>query len=222
MSEIDFLSVNHKKIVRDYLARVNDNEFPKSKAAELSKKWGYDYWDGNRKICYGGYKYDSRWKHIAKSMIEHYKLKDDARILEIGCGKGFLLYEFLQELPNATIQGIDISNYAIENCKEEVSQYLHVGNAISLPYNDNSFDFVISINTLHNLYCYELYKALKEIQRVANGNKYICVESYRNEVEKTNLLYWQVTCEAFNTPEEWLWWFNLAGYTGDYSFIYFE
>ena len=53
-------------------------------------------------------------------------------------------------------------------------------------------------------------------------NKYLCVESYRNESEKTNLLYWQVTCEAFNTPDEWRWWFRKTNYNGDYSFIYFE
>lgn len=222
MKEIDFLSVNHKKINRDYLARVNDVEFPKAKAAALAKKWEYDYWDGDRKICYGGYIYDGRWKNIAKNMINHYKIKNGDRILEIGCGKGFLLYEFLQELPGINIQGIDISQYAIKNSKEEVSKYLHVGNAKKLPYKNNSFDFVFSINTLHNLYCYELYAALKEIERVSSSNKYICVESYRNEVEKTNLLYWQVTCEMFNTPKEWCWWFNLAKYTGDYSFIFFE
>ena len=60
------------------------------------------------------------------------------------------------------------------------------------------------------------------MERVGKSNKYLCVESYRNEVEKANLLYWQVSCEAFNTPKEWLWWFSLAEYSGDYSFIYFE
>ena len=68
----------------------------------------------------------------------------------------------------------------------------------------------------------DLEKSLKEMQRVSKKYKYICVESYRNEKEKANLLYWQVTCEAFNTPEEWFWWFKKTGYNGDYSFIYFE
>jgi protein-L-isoaspartate(D-aspartate) O-methyltransferase len=81
---------------------------------------------------------------------------------------------------------------------------------------------VYSLNTLHNLHCYDLDPALREIERVGRKNKYICVESYRNEVEKANLLYWQVTCEAFNTPEEWAWWFRQTGYAGDHSFIYFE
>ena len=78
------------------------------------------------------------------------------------------------------------------------------------------------LDTLHNLHCFDLKKALSEVERVGKSNKYICIESYRNEFEKMNLLYWQVTCEAFCTPEEWEWWFKKTGYTGDYSFIYFE
>ena len=113
-------------------------------------------------------------------------------------------------------------NMLLKIQKKRLRINLLVGNAIDLPYEDNYFDLVISINTLHCLEAPELFKALKEIQRVGKSNKYICVESYRNEVEKANLLYWQVSCEAFNTPSEWLWWFDLTQYSGDYSFIYFE
>ena len=52
--------------------------------------------------------------------------------------------------------------------------------------------------------------------------KYRFIDLRRNEIEKANLLYLQVTCDAFNTIEEWLWWFGLCNYTGDYSFIFFE
>ena len=74
---------------------------------------------------------------------------------------------------------------------------------------------------MHCLHAPALEKSLQELQRIAKS-KYLCVESYRNESEKANLLYWQVTCEAFNTPQEWKWWFKKANYTGDYSFIFFE
>lgn len=87
-------------------------------------------------------------------------------------------------------------------------------------HEDNSFDFVISI-TLHNLHIYDLKKAVQHIQRVSKGNSYIVVESYRNEVEKANLLYWQLTCECFYTPAEWEWLFDEWGYTGDYGFYIF-
>jgi ubiquinone/menaquinone biosynthesis C-methylase UbiE len=99
---------------------------------------------------------------------------------------------------------------------------MQLGTAAALPYADHSFDFVYSLNTLHNLHNYDLDRALREIERVGRKHKYLCVESYRNEVEKANLLYWQVTCEAFCTPEEWAWWFKTTGYSGDHSFIYFE
>ena len=223
MKEIDFMSVLHKSTSRDYISRVNDKKFPKAKAATLAKKFAYDYWDGDRGICYGGYNYiKGRWEKVASSICKYYKLPQTAKILDIGCGKGYLLYDFLKVLPKAQVYGLDISQYAIENGKEEIKEKLQYGNAKNLPWSDNYFDLVISINTLHCLYSYELKDALKEIERVGKKNKYICVESYRNENEKANLLYWQVTCEAFNNTEEWKWWFELAGYTGDYSFIFFE
>ena len=223
MPEVDFMQALHKSTARNYLGRVNDLEYPKAKAARLAKRFDYDYWDGDRRICYGGYSYMAgRWEKIASALKAHYKLPDKPRILEVGCGKGFLLYDFLKVVPDAEIYGIDISEYAIMNSKPEIRNCLKVGNATSLPWEDNTFDLVISITTLHNLYAFDLYTALKEIERVGKQHKYICVESYRNEEEKANLLYWQVTCEAFNTPEEWRWWFKQTEYSGDYSFIYFE
>lgn len=222
MAYIDFLSAIHTSTKRNYLARVNDPELPKAKAAALAKKYDFDYWDGDRRVNYGGYGYDGRWAKVAKAMAEHYGIKPGDRILDVGCGKGFLLYDLTQVVPGVDVYGLDISDYAIRNAHEAVRQRLRVGHANSLPYSDRSFDLVVSINTLHNLYCYDLDRALREIERIGKRHKYICVESYRTEEEKANLLYWQVTCEAFNTPEEWIWWFNQAGYTGDYSFIYFK
>lgn len=222
MAYIDFLSSVHKSTQRDYLARVNDPEFPKPKAAELAKQWGFDYWDGDRRICYGGYRYmPGRWAPVAQAMIDHYGLKAGDKVLDVGCGKGFLLYEMSLLVPGLEIHGIDISPYALEHAKEDIRDRLLLGNATSLPFPDQYFDFVFSITTLHNLHNYDLDKALREMERVGK-QKYVCVESYRNETEKANLLYWQVTCEAFCTPEEWDWWFRQTGYTGDHSLIYFE
>ncbi len=217
------MSPLHKITQRDYLARVNDLEYPKHKAAELAKKWGFDYWDGDRRINYGGYKYiEGRWEKIAKLMIEQYQLKPGDKVLDIGCGKGFLLYDLKKLMPDLKIYGVDISEYAINNCKMEVKDCLQLGCATNLPFNDKEFDYVFSINTLHNLYNYQLEMAFNEINRVSKEKKYICVESYRNELEKANLLYWQVTCESFYTPEEWSWWFSRMNYDGDHSFIYFD
>lgn len=220
MAYVDFLSPIHKATRRDYLGRVN--EFPKAEAARIARQFGREYWDGDRKTGYGGYHYDGRWRAVADAMARHYGLKPGMRVLDVGCGKGFLLHDLAQAVPGLEVQGIDISEYGIAHAKEEVRPFLQVASATALPFADGSFDFVYSINTLHNLYCFELHRALQEMERVARGPRYMCVESYRNEEEKVNLLYWQLTCESFYTPAEWEWFFALAGYGGDHSFIYFE
>lgn len=215
----DFVTSIHSKTQRDYLGRVN--AFPKAEAAKIAKRFDREYWDGDRRWGYGGFKYDGRWKLVAKEIAEYYNLKSGDKVLDVGCGKAFLLYELFVAVPGLQVAGLDISQYAVDNGKEEVRPFLAQGTAAKLPYADQEFDLVISLNTLHNLHCYDLDSALREMERVGK-NKYLVVESYRNEEEKANLLYWQLTCEAFCTPEEWQWWFKQTGFTGDYSFIYFE
>ncbi len=220
MTYIDFLSDVHTSTKRDYLARVN--EMPKAEASARARQWGYDYWDGDRRTGYGGYTYDGRWQPVARALAEHYQLRAGDRVLDVGCGKGFLLFDLLQQVPGLEVAGIDISAYAIEHSHEGVRERLIQGSAAELPCESDSFDLVISLNVLHNLYTYELERALRELERVGRREKYVVVESYRTESEKMNLLYWQLTCEQFCTPEEWQWWFDRCGYTGDHSFIYFE
>ena len=221
MAYIDFYMNLHQSTQRDYVARVN--EYDKAECAEVAVKYGEDYWDGDRRYGYGGYRYDGRHRPIAEAMAKQYGLKEGDRILDIGCGKGYLLYEFTQVVPGVEVAGLDISEYAINNSKEEVRPFLKVGNATSLPFEDNYFDFVVSVTTFHNLYVGELKDATSEVQRVGKGNnKHIVIESYRNEREKVNLLYWQLTCRSFYTPEEWEWLLQEFGYTGDYSYIVFE
>jgi protein-L-isoaspartate(D-aspartate) O-methyltransferase len=220
MAYVSFIENTHNSTKRNYLERVVEHD--KAECAEVATQFGADYWDGDRKVGYGGYRYDGRWFSVAEAMSRYYHLQPGAKILDVGCGKGFLLYEFTKVVPDAKIAGIDISQYAIDNAKEEVKPFLRVGNAIELPYEDQSFDFVVSVTTLHNLYNYELFQALKEIERVGKGPKHIIIETYRNERQKVNLMYWQLTCRAFHTPKEWEWAFQQAGYTGDYSAIVFE
>ncbi len=220
MAYIDFVSIIHKKTERNYIDRVTQND--KAECAPIAKKFDQDYWDGDRKYGYGGYRYDGRWRAVAEAMAEHYKLKPGHRILDVGCGKGFLLYEFTQAVPGIEVVGLDISQYAIDNAKQEIKPFLQLGIAQALPYEDNSFDLVYSITTLHNLYLFDLKKAIQEIERVSKGISHIVVESYRNEREKANLLYWQLTCEAFFSPQEWEWLYKEWCFSGDFSFIYFE
>ncbi|MEW6420044.1 MAG: class I SAM-dependent methyltransferase [Nitrospirota bacterium] len=216
---IEIFTPLHKKTSRDYIGRMVDN---KVECMKIAKRYGKDYWDGDRRYGYGGYKYDGRWEAVAKRLIEIYKLQSNAKILDIGCGKGYLLYELKKLLSEAEIAGFDISEYAIQNSKEEIRENLFIHKAQNpYPFGNREFDLVISINTLHNLHIYELKSALKEIERVGK-NKYVVVEGYRNEQELFNLQCWVLTGECFFTPPEWIWLFKEFGYTGDYEFIYFE
>lgn len=222
MAYKDFLSVIHKSTARDYIGRVTDPEYPKAKAAELAKRWDVEYWDGDRRTGYGGMKYDGRWRKVADAMAADYGLKAGDRVLDIGCGKGFLMYDLTQAVPGIEVVGMEISEYAKKHAKAEIQDNIVLGHAAQLPFEDASFDLVIGINTHHNLRNFELDSALREMMRVGRQHRYLCVESFRNESEKANLLYWQLTCHTFASPEEWEWWFAQTGYTGDYSFIFFE
>ena len=218
--QIDFLAKYQSATKRDYVARVVEHD--KAECATVAKRWGEEYWDGPRQYGYGGYKYDGRWLPIAQDIASRYGLKAGDKILDVGCGKAFLLYEFTRAVSGVEIAGLDISAYGIAHSKEETRLFLREGSCTKLPYPDQSFDFVYSINTFHNLKVDDLKAALQEVERVGRNRKWICVESYRNEREKVNLLYWQLTCMSFYTPEEWAWLYRQWGYTGDYGFIFFE
>lgn len=220
MAYIDFISGLHKATKRDYIGRVTSDD--KAECAVVAKQYGYDYWDGERKYGYGGYRYDGRWKSVAEKMAEHYDLKPGQRILDVGCGMAHLLYEFSRVVPGIEVKGIDISDYALKHAKEEIRDCLQYGKAQEIPFKDNSFDLVLSLTTLHNLKVFDLKKALREIERVSRGHSYIVVESFRNDKEEVNMLYWQLTCASYYSVEEWEWIYKEWGYTGDYSFIFFE
>ena len=210
----------HKATTRDYLARMNDD---KVHCMLKAKEYEGDYWDGDRRYGYGGYKFlPGRWKPVADALIENYKLSNDSSILDVGCGKGFLLYELKQLLPGLNISGFDVSIHGLANAKEEVKGFLSNHRAQDpYPYKDNEFDLVISLGCVHNLRIFDLETALKEIERVGRQG-YIMMESYRNELEQFNVQCWALTCESFFDHEEWPWLFDHFGYTGDYEFIYFE
>lgn len=209
----------HKRTVRDYIGRMTDD---KVECMKIARQYGREFWDGDRRYGYGGYRYDGRWKTVAERLIEIYSLPHNAAILDVGCGKGFLLYELKRLLPDAKVSGFDMSAYALENAKEEIRGNLFPHGAQDpYPFGDKEFDLVLSLTTLHNLPIHDLKAALGEMERVGK-NSYLVVESYRNESELFNLQCWALTCAAFFTPREWTWLFREFGFTGDYEFIFFE
>jgi len=217
---VNYVTPLHQATSRAYIDRMVDEKvFCMLKA----KEYEADYWDGDRRFGYGGYKYMAgRWKPVAEALIENYGLTNESSVLDVGCGKGYLLYELKLLLPNIRIVGFDISDHGLENAKEEVKEFLFKHRAQEpYPYEDNEFDLVISLGCIHNLRLFELEIALKEIERVGR-NGYIMMESYRNEHEQFNLQCWALTCESFFDHEEWPWLYTHFGYSGDYEFIYFE
>ena len=217
---VNYVTPLHKATSRAYIDRMVDD---KVRCMLKAKEYEADYWDGDRRFGYGGYKFmPGRWKPVAEALIENYGLTNDSSVLDVGCGKGFLLYEMKLLLPGLKVAGFDISKHGLENAKEEIKDALFIHRAQDpYPYQDNEFDLVISLGCLHNLRVFELETALKEIERVGRQS-YIMMESYRNEQELFNVQCWALTCESFFDHEEWPWIYNHFGYTGDYEFIYFE
>lgn len=209
----------HKRTKRTYIDRMVDD---KVACMLKAKEYESDYWDGDRRYGYGGYKYDGRWKVVAESLINQYSLNEGSKVLDVGCGKGHLLYELKQLLPDIEIKGIDISEHGLMDAPKLIRKFLSKRRAQDpFPWEDNQFDLVISLGCLHNLKIFDLEKAIKEIERVGK-NKFMMVESYRNEAEQHNLQCWALTAESFFDDKEWIWLIQHFGYTGDYEFIYFE
>jgi len=217
---MNFVTPLHRSTKRDYLARMVDD---KVHCMLKAKEYEQDYWDGDRRYGYGGYKYlPGRWKPVAEALIKTYGLKAGSRVLDVGCGKGFLLYEMQLLEPGLELVGFDISKHGLASKLPELKANLFPYRAQDrYPFGDKHFDLVISLGCLHNLRIFELQTALSEIERVGRQG-YIMLESYRSELELFNLQCWALTCESFFDTAEWIWLYRHFGYTGDYEFIYFE
>jgi len=210
----------HLSTKRNYINRMFNNKVVSMKKA---RRFEYDYWDGKRNFGYGGYKYiEGWWTPAARKIIKKYKLTKESKILDVGCGKGFLLYEISKLVPGIEISGFDISRHGLKTAKQEIRKKLFYHDAKKkFPFKNKKFDFVFSMNTLHNFRLPELIFSLKEINRISKKS-YILVEGYRNEKELFNLQCWALTAESFFTDKEWKYTFKLAGYKGDFEFIYFK
>lgn len=216
--EIDLLDSLPKKA-----RNIRGRKLTKSDlVVEEARKYGEKYFDGPREFGYGGYRYDGRWRTVARDIIRQYSLMPGNRVLDIGCAKGFLVKDLMLECPGLEAFGIDVSEYALKNCEPEVIGRLQIGNAVRPPFPDDSFDLVVSINTLHNLNRQELLIALKEIQRITKQESYIVVDSFRTPQQKEIFEDWVLTAKFYDYPAGWKKVFEEAGYLGDYSWTIIE
>ena len=183
----------------------------------IARQFGKEFFDGDRSTGYGGFTYSPRfWQPIIPTFVEHWQLTSDSSVLDVGCAKGFMLYDLVQAIPGISIAGIDVSEYAIENGKSEVKDFLSVADAMSLPFDDDSFDIVISINTIHNLELEECAQALQEIERVARRGAFVTVDAHRNDEEYERMMAWNLTAKTIMSVDDWVAFFHQVGYTGDY------
>jgi ubiquinone/menaquinone biosynthesis C-methylase UbiE len=188
----------------------------------IAKQYGEHYWDGPREYGYGGYRYDGRWRAVARDIIAHFGLKPGMRVLDVGCGKGFLVKDLMLECPGLEVFGLDISLYAIVNAPPELAGRIHLGTAEKLPFADKAFDCVLSLNTIHNLPRPRAVRAMQEIERVGSGRGFVVVDSYRTPEEKEIFESWVLTAEFHDYPQGWVDLFREAGYTGDWYWTIIE
>jgi cyclopropane fatty-acyl-phospholipid synthase-like methyltransferase len=219
MREINLLEKLPRGKKRDVNARATAKN---DEVIRISRQYGFHYFDGPREYGYGGYRYDGRWVPVAADMVKHFDLKPGDRVLDVGCAKGFLVKDFMKACPGLEAFGLDISRYALMHCEPEVIGRLHLGNAMDLPFPDNGFKAVISLNTVHNLDRDKCIVALKEIQRVSGGRAYVQVDSYRTPEERQRFLDWVLTAHYHEYPDGWRKTFAEAGYTGDYNWTILE
>lgn len=211
--EID-LMVNYPRSKRD----VKDRGIKKTpEDQKLARKFSKEFFDGDRSHGYGGFSYNPRfWEPVIPTFKNYYSLDQNSEVLDVGCAKGFMLYDLSRLIPGINVKGIDISDYAIVNCIEEMKNNLEVGDAKELYFENDSFDLVISITTIHNLEYDECIKALKEINRVSKKNAFITVDAYRNDEEKKRMYEWNLTARTILHVDEWKELFDKAEYKGDY------
>jgi len=205
---------NYPKSKRDTKERADQKT---EEDRKIARQFGKEYFDGDRRYGYGGYFYNPRfWESVIPDFVRYFKINKNSSILDVGCGKGFMLYDLWRLIPGIKINGIDFSDYAIKNCKEEMSPFLQVGDARNIPFPDNSFDVVFSITTLHNLDREGCAQGLREIERVSRGKSFVTLDAYRNEKERKEMEEWNLTALTVMHVDKWKEFFDEIGYSGDY------
>ena len=220
MPELYIYQYLHTRSDRDYLSRV---DAMKPSIMEVSSEFGFDYWDGDRSFGYGGYRYiEGLLDGFIDSMIDRYELSNSSSIIDLGCGKGFMLAELKKRLPGAKLLGLERSDYAISNAHEAVKANIKITDCRhALPFSDEEFDLAFSTGLIHNFQLGEAFSFLREIKRISRQS-YFMTESYKTVTQMFNLQCWALTARTLVSTQDWRWLMDKAGYDRDYEFIYFN
>lgn len=211
--EIDLLK-NYPKTKRNLDKRLSEKT---TEIIKIARKFDEDFFDGDRKYGYGGFSYNPKyWTVVVRDLVNYYKLKPGSKVLDVGCAKGFMLFDLKRQFPEIEVRGIDISNYAIKNAHEKIKEFLKVGNATKIEFEDNYFDLVISINTVHNLDFEDCKRSIKEISRVSKKNSFLTVDAFNSEEEKERMHMWNLTAKTIMSVDDWKKTFIDIDYNGDY------
>ena len=189
----------------------------------VARKFDVEYYDGDRLTGYGGYGYSPRfWTDTVAHIVDVYSLSNVSKILDIGCAKGYMMYDLSLLIPEAEIKGVDISQYAKDHAIEPMKENIVVSNANNLPFPDDYFDLVIAINTLHNLPLIDCKQAFREINRVTKNNSFVMNDAWKDDKGKRAMLKWNLTALTYMSCDEWLNFFKEVEYKGDYYWFFAE
>jgi SAM-dependent methyltransferase len=213
-----FLMHRYPKAKRQSISaeRVEVSEDDREKARRFDKM----YFDTERRYGYGGYYYNARFfTDVVQDFIYYYKLKPGMKILDVGCAKGFMLHDFKLAMPGLEVAGIDISDYVLGEALPDVRRFLQKACCSKLPFENDSFDLVISISTIHNLDLDGVRRSLREIMRVSKRSSFVKVNGYKNLAEREALERWNLVAKTILRESEWEELFAELGYDGDYDFF---
>lgn len=211
--EIDLLA-KYPRPNRDTAGRASQKS---EEHRAIARRFDREFFDGDRSTGYGGFSYHPRfWEPVIPDIVAHFGLSSSSSLLDVGCAKGFMLFDLMRAVPGISVAGVDVSEYAIGAAKPEIRDVLQVADAMNLPFDDDSFDVVISINTIHNLDLDGCFQALKEIQRVCRRGAFVTVDAYRTDEEHKRMMDWNLTARTILSTDEWVRMFEQVGYRGDY------
>lgn len=180
-------------------------------------EYGYNYFD-NRDLGagYGGYVYDGRWAEPVAGICAYYGLKPGARVLEVGCAKGFVLVEFAKL--GCEVRGIDASPYAVANAHPDIADRIALGDATDLPFEDGFFDFVFSKDTFPHIPEDRVSGAVRELTRVSKGAVFLDIQCGNTDLELEFLRRWDGTHKTIRPVSWWDAMLASVGYAGDVNY----